>query len=82
MSIIETSGSEPGKVKVSGTSININQIISTVRRLTEKTEASSIGGEHFNIRLDGFNFSVGKSSKNYKLIVSLDFGVSRKKKNF
>ena len=77
---IEMSSSEPGKVKVSGTSIDINQIISTVRKVVENAKSPSIAGQDVMISLDGFNFSVGKANRNYKVRVSLDFGVKPKDK--
>jgi hypothetical protein len=77
---VEMSGSDPGKVKVSGTSIDINQVISKVRELAEKVKQPSIGGQAFAISVDGFSFSIGKAKKTYKTRLSLDVGITRKGK--
>ena len=75
---IEVGSSNPGKVSVSGTNIDINQIMSRVREFAEKVRQPSVCGQVFAVSVDGFGFSVGKANRTYKTRVSLDFAITRK----
>ncbi len=77
---IEISSSQPARLKIFDTYIDISQMISTVKKYVQNTRRSSIGGQQVEISLDGFNFSIGKAKETYRTRVSLALGVKPKYK--
>ena len=75
---IEVGKSQPLKVNVSETTIDINQIMNKVKEKAANVSSPTLFGQPIDMKLDGFNFSVGKSNRNYKLGVVLELGIKRK----
>jgi len=64
--------------KSSAINIDVKDLINKVRELARNVKDIQGNELPVDVNVEGFNFSVGKKDKNFRLVVGLDLGVKRK----